>query len=133
MAILTIFLANITVQTLLSLFRTPKLAQTEKVLAYSTMFCFMFDLNTMDYIMEHMEFTKIIHLSREPSKRRDPTNVCVKYCSYMPLLISNSEIFRLQFDIFIPSYNAIYFITGFGPHILNSNLRNFSHLVSYFW
>ena len=28
------------------------------MLAYSTMFCTMFDLNTMDYITEHVEFAE---------------------------------------------------------------------------
>ena len=61
------------------------------------MFCTMFDLNTIDYIMEHIELTKIMYLSREPLKRGRILPMFVqKHCSYMPQLyieVRNCEIF----------------------------------------
>ena len=57
------------------------------------MFRTMFDRNNMDYIVEHIEFTKIMHPSREPPKRseihqglcKNIANIC--HC----MLVSNSE------------------------------------------
>ena len=51
------FFAYATVQTSLGLFRAPQFAYTEQMLAYSTMFCILSDLITVDYIMEDIEFT----------------------------------------------------------------------------
>ena len=65
------------------------------MLTYFTMFCTMFDLNTMDYFMEHIELTKIMHLSRKPLKRGKILPMFgQKYCSYMPQLISKSATLK---------------------------------------
>ena len=48
------------------------------MLAYSTIFCTMFDLNNMDYVMEHIEFAKIMHPSWEPPKRKGSNNCLCK-------------------------------------------------------
>ena len=59
------------------------------MLAYSTMFCTMFDLNTMDYIMDTSNSEKITHHLGNHLNVERSTNVCVKCYSHMPLLISN--------------------------------------------
>ena len=76
-----------------------------KDVTYSLMFCTMFDLNTMNYIMEHIEFTKIMHPSREPLKHKGSyQSLCKNCCSHTPLLISSSEtvkyLHRMKFWYF---------------------------------
>ena len=59
------------------------------------MFCTMFELRATYYIVEHIEFTKIIH--REPPKRKEILPIFVqKYCSYKPLLILNSKTVKYK-------------------------------------
>ena len=93
------------------------------MLTYFTMFCTMFDLNAMDHFMEHIELTKIMHLSRKPLKRGKILPMFVqKYCSYMPQLISKSATLKyLQTvsvgEILIFLFSPIYFIVRFGCHI----------------
>ena len=81
----------------------------------------MFDLNTMDYIMEHIELTKIMHLSGELLKRGKILPMFVqKYCSYMSQLISKSAAVKYLHKVgenLIFLFFPIYFIVGFGCHI----------------
>ena len=77
------------------------------MLTYFTMFCTMFDLNTMDYIMEHIEFTKIMQLSREPLKRGKPQLIS-KFATLKHL----HEVGENLIFLF-----SIYFTVGFGCHI----------------
>ena len=108
-------------------------------MAYSTMFSIMFDLITVDYIMDttNSNTLKIIHPSREPPKRGEILPMFVqKYCSYMPQLISKSETVKYLHKVgenLIFLFSPVYFIVGFGRHIELSNLHNFSQLVPYFW
>ena len=85
------------------------------------MFCTMFDLNTTNYIMEHIELTKIMHLSREPLERGKILPIFVqKYCSQMPQLISKSATEKYLHKVgenLIFLFSPIYFIVGFGCHI----------------
>ena len=91
------------------------------MLTYFTMFCTMFDLNTMDYIMEHIELTKTMHLSREPLKREKILPMFVqKYWSYMPQLISKSATVKYLQKVgenVIFLFSPTNFIVGFGCHI----------------
>ena len=72
-------------------------------------------LTTMDYIMEHIEFTKIMHPSRNPRNVKDPTNVGVKiFLIYAAANIENYEIFtqrRWKFDIFMNIFTKKNFLT----------------------
>ena len=80
------------------------------------MFCTMFDLITMDYIMEHIEFTAKMHPSREPSKLEE---ILPMFVEIFYSILSNSEIAKYLHKVgenLIFLFTPIYFIVGFGRH-----------------
>ena len=77
----------------------------------------------MDYIMEHIELTKIMHLSPEPLTRGKILPMFVqKHCSYMSQLISKSATVNSKYlykvgENLIFLFSPIYFTVGFGCNI----------------
>ena len=99
----------------------------------------MFDLITIDYIMQYNEHIEIMHSFREPPKRGQILPMFVqKYCLCVPQLILKSamhyEIFtqsRWKFDIFILSYSYIFYSRIWSPYwivicIMSANLSHIS-------
>ena len=83
----------------------------------------MFDLITIDYIMQYNEHIEIMHPSREPPRRGQILPMFVqKYCLCVPQLILKSATMKYLHKvgenlIFLFSSIAIYFTVEFGRHI----------------